>query len=357
MEQINASSTVLSSQRYPVANAWEAIEFFYERGWSDGLPIVPPTEERVYVMLEAAGRAPDDIIAVLPPRGGIATAAKIAINAVMAGCLPDYLPVVIAAVEALADERFGLYGPAMSTAGCSPLLIVNGPICRELGINSATNVLGHGTRANATIGRAIRLILMNIAGAIPGALEKSTLGHPGKYSFCIAEKEDASPWPPLHVDLGFPAEASTVTVFAGQAPVQIENHYGTRTEDILLTIADTMVGLGNANFTGKGGGVVIICPQHAGTVAGEGWSRAAVKEFLFEKARRPLADLKRVKKILGDIQPGDEEEMVTIAKDPNDFLLVVAGGDAGGFSAYIPAWDGYESQPVTTGIGFCWECA
>jgi hypothetical protein len=220
------AGTALTSRRIEVSDPAEAMEYFYQQGWTDGLPVAPPTPERVREFLEYAGNLPGDILGMIPARNRVITAEKVAINAVMAGCLPNYMPVIVAAVEAMCQEEFNLHGISATTGGTAPLLIVNGPAAQQLNINCGVNCFGPGVRANATIGRAIRLILMNVGGSIPGVLDKSTLGHPGKYSYCIAEDEKGNPWGPLSVERGMPEDVSAVTVFAGEAPHYVNSQLG-----------------------------------------------------------------------------------------------------------------------------------
>ena len=194
---------------------------FLERGWTDGLPVVPPTEDRVRAALDAGGRLPSDILGTEPVRGRVITAEKVAVNAVMAGCLPEYFPVVTATLEAMCEPQFNLHAVTVSTMGAAILTVVNGPAAREVGLGSGVSVFGPGNRANATIGRAIRLVVMNVTGAKPGELDKATMGHPGKYTWCMAECEETSPWEPLHVERGFREDESTVTVFPGLSPIPV----------------------------------------------------------------------------------------------------------------------------------------
>src|SRR3989441_4855449 len=194
------------------------LEIWFEKGVSDGLPVIPPTRERVERMLAGTRRERDDLLGAMPPNYGRLTVEKAAINAVLAGCRPDYLPVVIAAAECACDPAFNLHGVATSTHFSAPLVLVNGPIRPRIGLNSSFGVFGPGYRANATIGRALRLLMINIGGVRPGEISMSTFGHPGRYTYCIAENEEASPWPPFHASRGFPAEVSTVTLFAGEGP-------------------------------------------------------------------------------------------------------------------------------------------
>ena len=250
----------LTSKRLDFEDADEAVEFYFDQGWTDGLPVVPPTIERVGRALEHAGRSPSEIIGTEPTKGRVITAEKVAINSVMAGCLPVHLPVVLAAVEALCEPSFNLHAITASTAGAAVLVVVNGPVALELGLNSGVSVFGPGNRANATIGRAVRLVIGNVTGAAPGVLDKATLGHPGKYTWCIAEAEDISPWEPLHVERGLDAGQGTVTIFAGLSPIQTDNGESVRPEDILDSFTDAMFAAGPQ----QGETVVVLSPEHVG---------------------------------------------------------------------------------------------
>ena len=233
-------------------DALEAIERCYELGWGDGLPLVPPTQGRVAQFLEAAGKASGEVVGEIPERRREITAGKVAANAVMAGCLPEYMPVVLAATEAMLAPAFNLVGPSSSMGGSAVLVIVNGPVAQKIGVNSRNNLFGPGNRANATIGRAIRLILMNACAAIPGLFDRSVIGHPGKYTYCIAEAESETHWNPLHVERGFKTGQSTVTVFASESPRQVRS-VG-HPDAILHAIADTASSLGtNMSTSGIGG--------------------------------------------------------------------------------------------------------
>ena len=234
----------LTAARHTLDDPGAAIEYCYDQGWTDGLPVVPPTEERVRAFLDVMGLAPEKVVGEIPARARTIRAEKVAINAVMAGCLPDYAPVVVAAVEALCAPEHNVNGSAASTGGSAPLLIVSGPIAQRIGMNGGVNLFGPGNRANATIGRAIRLLLMNAGGATPGVMDKSTIGHPGKYSYCIAEDDDARPWPPFHTQRGLRPETSAVTVFAGEAPHYVDNHHSNDPEGVLRSVAASMVASG-----------------------------------------------------------------------------------------------------------------
>jgi hypothetical protein len=336
----------LRSARHDVASLEEAIELYHAKGWTDGLPVIPPTEERVRAFVEAAGRGPQEVLGVIRERARAITVEKVAINAVMAGCLPAYMPVLVAAVEAMATTRFNLHACAASTGGSAPLLIVNGPIVKSLGFNAGVNVFGQGWRANATVGRAIRLIIQNVCAGTPGVMDKSTLGHPGKFSYCIAENEDGA-WAPLHVERGLSAGESAVTVFAGEGPHYVRNDQGGSPEAILLTVADVLASANQAN----GCYVVVLCPEHMQVIVQAGWSKKDIRTYLHERAARSVAALKRGGRVPGIVEPKDETTIRRIVETPDDLLVVVAGGSAGGFSAVVPPWAGGRSSlPETRAI-------
>src|SRR5437763_12975791 len=239
-------AATLTSKRLTVRDEADAIEMAYDKGWSDGLPVVPPTEARVRAMLEAARLEANHQVGIIPDRAVVISAEKVAINAVMAGCKPEYFPVVVAAVEAIGDPRWSYHGPGTSTGGAGVLMIVNGPIARRLDVNAGDNLFGPGWRANLTIGRAVRLVMRNVCGSRPGTLDRGTLGHPGKLSYVIAENEAESPWTPLHVERAFRPAQSTVTVMAAEGPHQFYNQLSPDAEGVLTTLADSMQHSGGA---------------------------------------------------------------------------------------------------------------
>ena len=333
----------LTSRRLGFDSPTEALDSFLDRGWTDGLPIVPPTPERVGLFLEHAGRSPSEIVGTEPTKGRVVTAEKVAINAVMAGCLPEYLAVVLAAVEAISEPEFNLHAVSVSTMGAAVLTVVNGPIARELGIRSGVDIFGPGNRANATIGRAISLVMSNTTGAT-GDLDKATLGHAGKYTWCIAEAEDVSPWAPLHVERGFSADQSTVTVFPGLSPIQVAPPSTTRPEPILAAFSDALFAAG----PGHGEIMVILSPEGLGHIRAAGWSKERVKQALYEAGRRKASAWAGAGRGVG---AGDPNAMVGAANSPSSITLIVAGGAAGGACNVIPLWgSGANSVPTTKEI-------
>lgn len=335
-----------AAARHELPDAADPFEYCYERGWTDGLPVIPPTAERVAAMLTGTRLAPSTLIAKVPPSWGEATVEKIAVNCVMAGCLPSYMPVVIAAVKAMTDPALNLNGMQCSTHLSTPLVVVNGPARLELNMNSGSNVFGQGNRANATIGRAVKLILTNIGQAIPGVTDKATLGHPGKYTYCIAENEEQSPWDPLHVERGFAREQSAVTIFGCEAPHNVNNQASQNALDLAFTIADTMATLGKNGFYAQGEVMVVLCPSHAETIAKDNWTKQHFKEYLYEKARKPVGLVKlgglygrEVKRNFWPrwVNRDDDREMVPMVRRPSEITVVVAGG-TGRHTAFLPGW-------------------
>ena len=332
--------------RHSLSSAVDPFQFCHDQGWTDGLPVVPPTEARVAAMLAGTPLAAATLIAKIAPGWGKATVEKIAVNSVMAGCLPEYMPVIIAAVKAMTDPALNLNGMQCSTHLSTPLVVVNGPARLARGLNCGSNVFGQGNRANASIGRAIKLILTNIGSAIPGVTDKATLGHPGKYTYCIAENEEQSPWDPLHVERGFTREQSAVTVFGCEAPHNVNNQASQNAFDLAFTIADTMATLGKNMFYAQGEVMLVVCPSHAETIANDGWSKQHFKEYLYEKARKPVGLVKlgglygrEVKRNFWPrwVNRDDDNEMVPLVRRASEITIVVAGGP-GRHSAFLPGW-------------------
>jgi hypothetical protein len=326
------------------------IEAYYDAGWTDGLPVVPPTDGTVAAMLAGAGLEGHEVLGEIPGRNTVVTAEKVAINAVMAGCRPEYAPVVVAALRALCRAEFAYHGPASSTGGSAMVLIVNGPIARRLGINSGNNALGQGHRANATIGRAVRLAMMNVMNTRPGFLDRATLGNPGKYSLCFAEHELDHPWQPFHTTRGFAADASTVTVYASNSLYQVYNQLAATPEPLLLCFADVLGSLGSPNLKGFNESLVIVAGEHAEILRASGWSRRDVQQFLLEHTRLRVADVKRAARLPGEVSEADETSWRHVFEAPEDILIVCAGGRAGSWSACLPGWGKKWTRSVTERI-------
>ena len=336
----------------PRADVEDLIERYLEQPWSDGLPVVPPTQKKIDAVVAALGGDRDYLETVVPPRHGRLTREVLAINVVMAGCKPEYAPVVRAAMLALCSTPFNLNGVQATTHMASPLLVVNGPIRREIGMNAGTNVFGSGNRANATIGRAIRLIMLTVGGGRPGDLDKSTLGNPSKYTYCIAENEEASPWAPYHVEHGMRPEDSSVFVIAAEAPHSVTNHVADDAQGVLDSIVSAMSTIANNNAVSSGSCAVVIGPEHSQTIAKDGWSRYDVRNYLWMNAGNRFGALTfndRYGKIYNRNLPRwykrEPEAWIPIVPSPDDIHLFVAGGEAGRFSAFIPGW-GHMTKPV-----------
>jgi hypothetical protein len=299
----------------------DPFETLYARGVTDGLPVVAPTAARVAAAVEASGRLREDLVGLVAPKLGRATVEKIAINAVMAGCRPEYMPAVVAAIEAICDPAFALVGVSGTTDAVAPLLILNGPVRAELDVNSGAGVFGPGWRANATIGRAVRLVWQNVGGAAAGGISMSTFSQTGRYSYCIGENEEESPWEPLHVEHGFAAGDSTVAAIAAEAPQVVANTMGRTAREILSTVARSGVVIASETHAGLGDTVLVIGPEHARSIAADGWSKADARQFVWEQTQADAGG-----------------HGVTKFRAPSNVRIVVAGGTAGRFSAWIPGW-------------------
>jgi hypothetical protein len=344
----------LSSKTYDVADFAEVQELFHSNGWTDGLPIVPPAEAAIEACLEWAGTPPDELIGIEPVRAQAITAEKLAINAVMAGCLPMHFPVVVTAWQAMLKEEFLLHGVSSSTGGCAIMLVINGPVRNEIGAGSTFNALGNSDRATATIGRAMRLSLINIMDVRPGGIDRSTLGHPGKISFCLAEDEENTTWEPLSQVRGVPPGLSTVTAFAAMSPRQVMNEWTTDPKEILETFAAEMRA-NQLHYSIYGGNyAIVVPPQLRAHIEGAGWSKRDVAEYLFERARVQRGEWANVGK--GSVVRDRASKVHTALQSPDDLLVVAAGGPAGGFGAVIPPWMGSKTRAVTAAIGACFDC-
>lgn len=317
-------------------NASEQIEFCYARGWTDGLPVVPATRFLVNEMLEAGSLKPDTVIADMPSRKVAVTAEKVAINAVMAGCKPEYMPVVVAAVKALAAPEFGLHHVASALSGPTVVILVNGPIAQKLRINSTNNVFGPGVRANATIGRALRLVLLNCLRYSPGVSDRATMGTPGKYTCCIAENEEDHPWQPWHVERGFKPEDSTVTLVAASTMIQIW-HYGDH-EQLLRSIGDAMSYLGSIAILGRTPGAVVLGGEHTELLRASGLSKKQIRERVVQHTGRTVADLKRAGRLDGAVTSEDETTIHYALDVPDELMLICAGSSIGALSMVMPGF-------------------
>ncbi len=346
------SGHVLKARRIEVAAAEDEAELFFARGWTDGLPVVAPTEERVLAMLEGTSRAADEIVAVVPPDLVPCSVEKVAINAVMAGCKPEYLPVVLAAVEAVCTDQFNMHGALATTMGVAPVIVVNGPIRRAIGMNSGINVFGQGNRANMSIGRALQLVVRNVGGGRPGEVDRSTFGNPGKLSFCFPEDEEGSPWTPLCADFGVEAGRNAVTVFAGTGDRLVVDQLSRDPESLARSLAINLRSVHHPKLVMAFDAMLIIGPEHARVFAEAGWTKAQLLERLHALLQIPGSELVRGADGIAEGLP-ETVKGVTLPKfPPGGLLLCHCGGGAGLFSTIISGWVRGEigSSPVVKEI-------
>lgn len=347
-------SDELTSTRHMVDDGPTGQEYFHSRGWTDGLPVVPPTADAVQACLDWAVLSAQHLVGIEPVRQRAITAEKLAVNAVMAGCLPMHFPVVVTAVTAMLDEAFLLHGATASTGGSAVLVVVNGPIRSELGMDGTFNALGPSDRASTCIGRSIRLILQNLLDVRSGGIDRSTFGHPGKLSYCLAEDEDDSPWPSLAEErLGDP-HVSAVTVLAAMGPRQVMNEWTTEPEQIL----DTFIAEIKANMLHyslwPGNYAIVLPPQLRAHFAAAGWGKPDIQNYVFEHAAIHRRDWATVGK--GAVINNKGDRRYPALPDPDHLLVIAGGGPAGGFGAVIPPWLGHKSRAVTVPVGACVDC-
>ena len=347
-----AGGAQLRSRRVELGESEDDIEAMFERGWSDGLPLVPPTPERVARMLTGTTRDPAEVVAIVPPDLVDCTVEKVAINAVLAGARPEYLPVVLAAVEAACTDEFNIHGVLATTMPVGPVVVVNGPVARAIGMNSRGNALGQGNRANATIGRALQLVIRNVGGGRPGGVDRATQGNPGKYTFCFAEDEAGSPWEPLHVSRGFHAEDSTVTVFTGEGPRVILDQLSRTPESLVGSFAACLRTVAHPKIVYGIDAMLVVSPEHSRVFAEAGWDRAHLLDALGERLQIPGHEFVRGADGITEGMPEAFAD-ATLPKFRDGGLLVVhVGGGAGLFSAIIGGWlsGATGSDPVTRPI-------
>ena len=342
----------LASRRVEFARLEDEMEALFERGWSDGLPLVPPTERRVLAMLKGTRREPDEVVAVVPPDLVECSVEKVAVNAVMAGCKPEYLPVVLAAVEAACTDQFNIHGLLATTLTAGPVIIVNGPIRKAIAMNSGGNVFGQGNRANSTIGRALQLVVRNVGGGRPGEIDQATFGGPGKLSFCFAEDEEGSPWTPLSADFGVKPGVSSVTLFPGEGPRTIFDQLSREPESLVSSYAANLRTMYHPKAAMMFDCVLAVSPEHARVFSEAGWSKDDLKQRLHELLVLPKEEVVRG---AGGMAEGVPESVPLSAVPkfrPDGILVVHCGGEAGLFSAMISGWVNGQigSSPTTVEI-------
>lgn len=348
--KVRHGDTGIAARRITLGDQEDPIEACFERDWTDGLPVVPPTEARVYAMLQGTTRQPDEVLGDMPPNLRPCTVEKVAVNAVMAGCRPEYMPVVLAAVECVLDEKFGLHGVLATTRFVAPVAIVNGPVAERIGMNARGNALGQGNRANASVGRALQLTIRNIGGGKPGGVDRATLGNPGKLSYCFAEDEPGSAWTPLTVDRGLDAGSNAVTVFAGYGLQGIVDERARTPEELASTFASSLRAIDNINKFPSPDAVLVVCPEHERTFTEGGWDKARLHAELIARLTVPADS---VMPGCNGIAEGANPKLAgqTVAKlPPHGLLIVRAGGGAGKFSGIIAGFtpsNEYTSRPVT----------
>jgi hypothetical protein len=343
----------LRSRRVELGELEDEAEAMFDRGWTDGLPVVPPTELRVLRMLEGTTRAPDEVVAVVPPDLVECTVEKVAVNAVLAGCRPEYLPVVLACVEAACTDEFNMHGLLATTYFSGPVVVVNGPVARAIGMNAGVNVLGQGNRANATIGRALQLVIRNVGGGKPGGVDRAALGNPGKYTFCFAEDEEHSPWDSLAASRGVRAGASAVTLFAGEGPRGVVDQLSRTPDSLARTLAAALRSVAHPKLVLGFDAMLVVSPEHARVFADAGWTRPRVLEELHALLQLDGAELVRGAGGIAEGLPEGFAGAILPKFRPDGILLVQAGGGAGLFSSIIGGWVNGEagSQPVTREVG------
>lgn len=352
--QAKFGETPLRSRSIEIGDFDDDIEQAFDRGWSDGLPIVPPTGARVLRMLSGTNLDPHTVVGKIPPNLTECTVEKVAINAVMAGCKPEYMPVILAAVEAALDPLFTLHGLLCTTCFSGPIIIVNGPIAGEIGMNWGINALGQGNRANSTIGRALQLIVRNVGGGLPGQIDRATLGNPGKIGFCFAEDETDPTWQPLSVSRGFAAGSNTVTLFPGDGVHGFGDNRSRTPEELTRSFAMALQGCLHPKLAESVYAILVLSPEHYATYREAGWDRKKITNEIVQAGIKPGKDLIRGAHGVGEgIDPARIDEMVP--KFYEDGLMIVrAGGPAGLFSGFLTSWTGArhkdECKPITREI-------
>jgi hypothetical protein len=352
--QVRFGSVPFVARKVDIGAYDDDIELCYEREWTDGLPVVPPTDVRILRMLQGTTRQPDEIVGDIPPNLKPCTVEKVAINAVMAGCRPEYMPVLLAAIEAALEPVFTMHGLLCTTYFSGPVIIVNGPVARRIGMNCGVNALGQGNRANATIGRALQLVIRNVGGGLPGAIDRATLGNPGKYTFCFAEDEGDPEWTPLSVARGFPPGASTVTLFQGDGVTAFVDQRSRTAEELARSFAMSLQAVAHPKLAQMCRTMVVLSPEHYSIFRDAGWDRARIERELHAATVRPGAEMVMGAGGVGEGVPASRANEMIQKFYPGGLLIVRAGGPAGLFSAIVGGWiagrNKDELQPVTKEI-------
>ncbi len=362
---VRHGGSILRSRRIEVADAEDDLEMMFTRGWSDGLPVVPPTESRVLQMLSGTTRAPDEVVATVPPDLVDATVEKVAIAAVMAGCRPEYLPWVLTAVEAACNDEFNMHGLLATTMPVGPVLVCSGPGTRKIGMNSGINALGQGTRANSTIGRALQLVVRNVGGGRPGEVDRAAHGNPSKVGFCFAEADHESPYGTLAGQRGLVGDVDAITVFAGEGPRGVVDQLSRTPESLANTLAHQLQSMHHHKLVMAFDAILVMGPEHARVFADAGWDRDRIIFELHLRLARPIDELVRgaggidegvpAQAVGGFLTPDTTQGPTSLPKfRPDGLMLAYAGGGAGLFSSIIPGWVNGDtgSKPVTRAVQY-----
>ena len=357
-----AEGSPIRARRIEIGSQDDEVEFMFDKGFSDGLPLVPPTPERVLAMLSGTKRDAQEVLGEMAPNMGEVTIEKVAINAVMAGCKPEYLPVVLAAVEAILTDDYNIHGVMATTMGASPVIVVNGPIRHRIGMNMGLGALGQGNRANATIGRAVRLVVRNVGGARPGETERSTLGNPMKFTMCFAEWEERNPWSPLHVERGFNEEDSVVTVFTmSSGPTLIVDQDSRTGSQLAGTLGQGLQSVMSPKAYSATDCLLVVVPEHVDTFMRDNYSKENIRQRIQQVSARPLRELVADENSATGLKQASAAQMdeaslnklMTKFRRDEDIHIVVAGGEAGKFSGAFHGWvtGSVGSIPVSRKIG------
>jgi thiol-disulfide isomerase/thioredoxin len=353
--RVRFGRSTLTSRRIEIAEAEDEFEMMFGRGWTDGLPVVPPTEHRVMAMLEGTTRAPSDIVATIPPNLDDITVEKVAISAVMAGCKPEYLPWVLTAVEAACNDEFNMHGLLATTMPVGPVLICSGPGTRAIGMNSGGNALGQGNRANLTIGRALQLVVRNFGGGRPGEVDRAAHGNPGKLSFCFAEADDTSPFGTLAEQQGQSGDVDAITVFAGEGPQGFVDQLSREPESLAASLASRLLAIQHPKLILMFDAIVVIGPEHARVFSDAGWDRQRILDEISSHLDRPGSELVRGAHGIAEGVPDAFADAEALPKfRPGGLMLAYAGGGAGLFSQIIAGWVNGDkgSKPVTRAVQY-----
>ncbi|MDP6414059.1 MAG: thioredoxin [Gammaproteobacteria bacterium] len=341
MEELLAvrfDSQRLQARNVEIAESEDVMEACFDRGWSDGLPIVPPTPLRVMRMLSDTDRSVDEVLGSVPPDNIPCSVEKAAINAVMAGCKPEYLPVVLASLEAALQDAFCMHGLLCTTYFSGPVMLVSGPMTKRIGMNSGINALGQGNRANATIGRALQLIIRNVGGGVPGGIDRATLGNPGKYSYCFAEDESNPDWPSLAMDQGFAREQSVISLFAGEGLQPFLDQQSRQPESLAKNLANSLRSVANTKIFGVADAIVVISPEHRRVLKQGGWSKTDLKQALYDELKTPGSEIIRGTHDIAEGMPTKFKDKLLNKFRDQGLHIAGAGGKAGMFSAIISGW-------------------